>query len=313
MILREVPDLPPRPLTAANAAFRRWFYARWGKENAVILTHTRDVEYPPYQQVLSIRAVWNGAEHFDLGHRRVSVDDDSYLVLNRRTYGSTVATLRPVGAISVFFRPGMEREIAAAQRQSLAQSLDAPDAVDPCSMEFAEHLRAHDAQVTPQLRALRTGIEEGIDDEQWLEEQLQQLLAAMLNAERGVRRRPERLRDLSRSTRDELQRRIDRATDFIHSAYARPLTLDDVAAAARLSKFHLVRLFKRAHGVTPIAFLGRKRGRVAQRLIAASDLPLDEIAPMAGFGSRVSMFRQLRSQFGASGRDLRAARRANRG
>ena len=47
MILRDQPDLPPRPLTPANADFRRRFYARWGHENAVILFCTRQAEFPP--------------------------------------------------------------------------------------------------------------------------------------------------------------------------------------------------------------------------------------------------------------------------
>lgn len=36
MILTEMPDLPPRPLTAANAAFRADYFARWGKENLIL-------------------------------------------------------------------------------------------------------------------------------------------------------------------------------------------------------------------------------------------------------------------------------------
>ena len=32
MILTDLPDLPPRPLTARVAAFRRDFYRRWGRE-----------------------------------------------------------------------------------------------------------------------------------------------------------------------------------------------------------------------------------------------------------------------------------------
>ena len=41
MILTELPDLPPRPETPANAAFRRDYVARWGKENTVLCGRTR--------------------------------------------------------------------------------------------------------------------------------------------------------------------------------------------------------------------------------------------------------------------------------
>jgi len=36
-ILNKLPDLLPMPLTPENLFFRRTFYARWGKENAVVL------------------------------------------------------------------------------------------------------------------------------------------------------------------------------------------------------------------------------------------------------------------------------------
>jgi hypothetical protein len=41
MILTTLPDLPPRPETAANAAFRRRFYVRWGHENAIVCGYGR--------------------------------------------------------------------------------------------------------------------------------------------------------------------------------------------------------------------------------------------------------------------------------
>jgi len=47
MILTELPDLPPRPETPANAAFRRDYVARWTKENTLLcgVTQFADVRY----------------------------------------------------------------------------------------------------------------------------------------------------------------------------------------------------------------------------------------------------------------------------
>lgn len=70
MILR---DLPPSPLTPANAEFRRHFYARWGHANAVILFRTRQAEIPPYTQALSIKRAWGGSEDYVLPARRLRV------------------------------------------------------------------------------------------------------------------------------------------------------------------------------------------------------------------------------------------------
>jgi hypothetical protein len=65
MILTELPDLPPRPETPANAAFRRDYVARWGKENTVLCGRSRLAEYPRVNHPLSIKMAWAGAKSID--------------------------------------------------------------------------------------------------------------------------------------------------------------------------------------------------------------------------------------------------------
>ncbi len=306
MILRYFPDLPPRPETPANAAFRRWYFARWGQENVIICCSGSEAEYQPYSQTVSVKTAWNGAEHYDVGNRRLAVDDDHYLILNeRQRYASHLRSARPVGSMSVFFRPGMPGEIAAALAQSPGQALDDGATVRHRPFAFAEHLRPHDAAISPLLNAIRRGVEAGEDGDDWVEERLQQLCAALIRAEPGYRRRAQRLAPFSHSTQVELLARVDRAADFMLSCYARRISLDDIAAAAQISKFHLVRLFRRVHGVTPYAFLLRKRLAVARRLLACTDLTVTEIAQHSGFGTRFTLFRRLRA---ADGRASRAWR-----
>ena len=56
MILREMPDLPPRPATAAHAPFRRWFYGRRGRENALGCGRTRRAGHRAPPQTLAVKA-----------------------------------------------------------------------------------------------------------------------------------------------------------------------------------------------------------------------------------------------------------------
>lgn len=306
MILREFPNLPPRPETPANAAFRRWFYERWGRENALLVCAGSRAEYMPYTQTLSIKCAWGGAEHYLLGSRQLAVDGDHYLILNEgRHYGARIASPTPVTSLAVFFRPGMADEVHAAATMSAERALDCEHEPARRATGFAEHLRAHDAKASPLLASLRAAVEAGEDDEHWLEERLQALLWAMLDAEPGFRQRGRRIAGTSRSTHAELLTRIDRAADYMLSCHAEPMTLDEIAAVARLSKYHLVRLFRQVHGLTPFVFLARKRARVARELIERTELGLDEVVELAGFGSRYTMFRQLRAHCGAGGRALR--------
>ena len=123
MILREMPDLPPRPLTRSNAGFRAQFYARWGQENAIICGRSRHVEYAPHKQTLSIKLAWGGSETYFVGKRRLTVDDDQYLILNEgRTYSSVLQGQREVDSFCVFFRPNVSASISRSRRRFNSRS-----------------------------------------------------------------------------------------------------------------------------------------------------------------------------------------------
>lgn len=306
MILRELPDLPPRPPTPANAEFRRRFYERWGRENAVILFRATNAEFPPYTQTLSIKRAWGGREDYLFASRRLSVGDERVLILNEGAhYGARIASPTPVVSLGVFFRPGMADEVAAAAALSASALLDRESDLTRRACSFAEHLRPLDNRLDEALTALRNAVCEGEDDEAWLEEQLQGLLWTMLEAEPGWLHRSQRLAGASRSAHTELLARIDRATDFIVSCHAMPLCLEEIAVQARLSKYHLVRVFRQVHGITPMAYLTQVRAATAARLISDTGLSIDEVADLSGFGCRQTLFRQLRRRCGVGARALR--------
>lgn len=316
MILRELPDLAPRPLTAANAGFRQWFAERWGRENAIVMGWSREVEFPPHTQTLSIKRAWGGdGEDYLLPTRRLRVDAGHCLVLNQGGhYGARIRSREPVLSFGVFFRPGMAGELAHAARQTLPEALAAGGESGRSCAGFAEHLRPADGALAAELTSLRDAVLGGrgavpgdADDEAWLEARLQSLLWRMLEAEPGWRARGERLAGLSRSQRGELLARVDRALDFMLSCHAQPLTLDELAAVACLSKYHFLRCFRALHGDTPMAWLVRLRVAHARRLLAEdAALSLDDVARLSGLGSRQTLFRQLRRHGGRGGQALRA-------
>jgi AraC family transcriptional regulator len=179
-------------------------------------------------------------------------------------------------------------------------------------LEFLERLYPHDGLVSPVLRQIREQLALGLDDEEWYEERLQVLAARMLVHHGQARRDALRLDAQKAATRAELHRRIALATDHIHSCYHQPLALAELAAVACLSRDHFLRLFTRVHGVTPHAYLQRKRAEVASRLLAATDLPAADIAARVGYASRSSLFRGVRRWTGCNPRALRRAHAARR-
>jgi AraC-like DNA-binding protein len=285
MILASMPDLPPRPLTTANAAFRESFYRRWGRENALVCGTSRDASYETHTQTLSVKAAWGGRERYFLPEREVAVDDDHWLLLNHgRVYGSQLRGLRPVTSLALFFRPDLPGQVAAQRARAMPAWLDAADAM-PTAPEFAEHLRPHGGAVSRRLGLLHREAMAGERSEDWLETQALLLMDELLGD--GV------ARAAPRSARTELQRRLRLAADFIDSCHAQPLTLDDMARVACLSRYHFVRHFRALHGITPYAYLLRKRARVARRLLAAGEADREVVALAAGFANRFALARAL--------------------
>jgi AraC-like DNA-binding protein len=89
---------------------------------------------------------------------------------------------------------------------------------------------------------------------------------------------------------------LRRAHDHADRHYADPLDLDTLAAVAGLSKFHFQRLFRATYGVTPAAYVSRRRVERAQDLLRATNLTVTEVCHIVGFssvGSFSSRFREL--------------------
>jgi AraC family transcriptional regulator len=297
VILTELPDLPPRPCTPRNAAFRREFYRRWGRENCIVSGSAHRAEYRVFRQMLSIKCVARGTEDYFVDRRRIRVTDGTWLVLNEgREYGSLLEGAGEAYMFSIFFRPGLAHEIAGGMQQSLSQALDSGPEIASVKAEFAETLRHHDASVSPVLRYIQREIVNGMRDESWLEEQCQFLLTRLLRSQQRQPSRPlEDISSIRPERRAELLRRLERAEDFMHSRLPESISLQDIAAAAHISRFHFLRVFQSVYGVTPVAFLRDLRVRRALALLESARRGLAEVAKSVGM-SRVALWRALRAR-----------------
>ncbi|WP_025051240.1 helix-turn-helix domain-containing protein [Sulfitobacter noctilucae] len=99
---------------------------------------------------------------------------------------------------------------------------------------------------------------------------------------------------------------LRRVQNFIASRLDQPITLDDLAAAAGLSKFHFLRAFKADQGKTPMAALREMRLRKAEHLLITSPANITEIALQCGFGDHGHFSTAFRSFHGQSPSSFRA-------
>jgi AraC-like DNA-binding protein len=303
LLLRTLPYLADTP---ANRDFRRYFYSKWGKENCIISARERRAEYPMFTQCLSVKAAWGGSERYFLDGRTVAVDDDNYLIVNdRRTYASTLISNQPVHTASIFFRPGLPEESLGALLTPADRVLDSGDEPVQRAVEFTEQLRPHDTLITPLLRYIAFHVDRDLNDELWYEEQLSFLLERMLRAHRACLSAIGPINAARHSTRREIVKRIGWSTDYINTYYARRLGIGELAKAASMSRVHFIRLFRAVHGMTPFAYVQRKRATVARRLLLSTNLSQAAITLQVGFESRSTLFRCLKRLTGSGARALR--------
>ena len=252
---------------------------------------------------LSIRAVWGGSETCTIGRRALRIDEDNYLVVN----GGREYLVRADGgsapeSLTIFFSEEAQRSHGLLARGVPA---GASSLASETHQVFAEHLRPHGDAISQFLQRIRDARCRGVTDNAWYSKQVRMLYAQLVVSEEELHGRSSIFAPASLCTRAELFRRVMTATDYINSNFMSSITLDDIAGAALLSKFHLARLFRAFHGASPAAYLRAKRIRTAERLIERSDVDLAEVAERCGFGSRWSMFRALRRRRGMSGQRLR--------
>jgi AraC family transcriptional regulator len=301
MLLRS-PDF-----SVGNVEFMRSFQAKWGRENCIIWTRTRHADFGPRIHTLSIRAAWGGTELCEVQGRTVGVDDDNFLILNHgRICTTSIRSTRPVESLAISFRPELVERTYDAMAASIEVALLQGDTFAERTPEFMEHLHPHDQTISPILRFIKAHLLQGLDDEAWYEEQLIFLLERMQAHHNRLLGCVDALRLVRAATRREVFRRIHLATDYLHTNYAQRWDLESLAKVAYLSKYHFLRLFTLVHGVTPSAYLQRKRTQAALRLLQTTGLSVDEVASHVGFRTRTDLRRQTRRWIGATPSQVRA-------
>ena len=98
---------------------------------------------------------------------------------------------------------------------------------------------------------------------------------------------------------------LKRATDYVGDNLAGNLTLAEIARAANISPYHFSRLFKESIGLSPHQYVIRERVERSKELLVNTNLPLHEVAAVAGFADQSHMGRHLKRLVGVSPTRLR--------
>lgn len=168
---------------------------------------------------------------------------------------------------AIFLDPVVVAEIAAAQQ-------------DLYSFEILPQFAIRD----PVIHALGTALDRELmsdcPEPPVYAESLATALAAHILAKYS-NKTPARPRGLS-LTKNQLRRSIE----FIHENLHADVSLNQIASAANMSKYHFAKSFRQAVGIAPHKYLVRLRMERARKLLLSQDLSVEEIAHRVGYADK---------------------------
>lgn len=100
---------------------------------------------------------------------------------------------------------------------------------------------------------------------------------------------------------------LDRTFRSIHARLGEKITLQQLADAACMSRFHFARLFRCSTGFSPMEYLLHARLETAKAMLREGGMPLCDIAAAIGFADQSHFTRHFRRRTGLT--PLQYARR----
>jgi transcriptional regulator GlxA family with amidase domain len=268
-----------------------------GERNAVLCARARTHFVKDFPGPLSIKSVTEGAVAWKTGGRELTVDTNSFLVLNHsEPYSLEIDSRVPVATLCVFFEPNFVRSVCASL---------ATDEIDPAPapVPFLARLHPKDDRILPRMHKIANTRSAS---QLRLDEQYLALARDLLLLDRDLNRRVGQVPARRAATREELFRRVRRGQEFLHAHACDDLDLRQLAREACLSPFHFHRTFTRVFGRTPHQYRNELRLERARELLTSTPMTVTDICGAVGFESAASFSLLFRERYGVPPSAFRA-------
>lgn len=103
--------------------------------------------------------------------------------------------------------------------------------------------------------------------------------------------------------------RIKVILNYIQQNYTKPITVQDMAAAANISKSECFRCFALLSKMIPIEYLNQFRLLHATQLLITTEINIADICYMSGFNNASYFSQRFRDEYGMSPKAYRALNR----
>jgi AraC family transcriptional regulator len=197
-------------------------------------------------------------------------------------------------------QPGAERMMLELDFADLVRAGDVDAMVASQRRVLKQDLTMRDGHVATLMRIIADEVRHGSPHGLLYATSLSLVLAAYLFSEKGD---SGSIRTRERGQLTASQK--SRVLDVVQQRLAEDIALDDLAAAAGVSRFHFLRLFKNSLGTTPYRFVVDQRLAAARKLLAETDRRLGDIAASTGFSSGSHLCTTMRQRLGVTPKQWR--------
>ncbi|HTI60290.1 MAG TPA: AraC family transcriptional regulator [Mucilaginibacter sp.] len=264
-----------------------------------ITSHYNWKSSPETATNLTMRFVFGGSEICSIGRRRLSLQHDSFIVLNKGTqFTANSETDTFVNVFSLSLDDDFLNEfndVLAPKDKIFGGKYDDENLLQS---ELIETIYPLKPEMKHAIVLLKEYLDNGGDDEDMLNEYFCKCLLNYFRIyKEEILNKARKLNFLHYSTRIEILRRLNLAKEYLYANYNRNVNLDSLADHACLSVNHLLRTFKLAYNQSPHQFLIQLRLQRAQLLLTKTEYPVYEIVNMVGFKCTSSFIRLFRTRY----------------
>jgi AraC-like DNA-binding protein len=93
---------------------------------------------------------------------------------------------------------------------------------------------------------------------------------------------------------------MSEAIAYVEENYTQKIAVDELAAVARISKYHFIRKFKNIYSETPYEFVNRYKINKAKEMLIMTEKTVDEISDELGYSDTTTFIRAFKRFSGAT-------------